>query len=397
MRPFLVLTVASVVAGRPQITAESLGFDPKAYGSHSDYLGGPQITAASLGFDPSFYGSASDYFGSDGWTSGVVNKDLITQSKNLIETLAPALEALGRNGNSNTGKSYSSTGLKKTQNLLDNLNFEALASIGGTETRKSYASNDPWKALGSNGNSNEGNSYSSTGLKKTQNILDNIDLEALANLRLTEKNVETEVTNIEPNVIQETRDILSSIIPTLKELASDPSSADVANKIIQENFSSCVSSLQEGIDSIESTMQLINSLEPEIVSLTDKVNSFAELSDPVEIMRETGDLLRLLKPLADMTRQKDFSLSSCGASEPDFSFPSLGRSGGGAFTTFFRQLKSTLARMENMCTNDIFNRDSITAIGDMLDVLADLYVNLGDEENGEKIRYGKTYTERVTV
>ena len=349
MRPFLVLTVATVVAGRPQITAESLGFDPKAYGSHSDYLGGPQITAASLGFDPSFYGSASDYglsssSSSDGSFRGLVNTDLITQSKNLIETLAPALEALGRNGNSNTGKSYSSTGLKKTQNILDN-----------------------------------------------------IDLEALANLRLTEKNVETEVTNIDSNVIQETRDILSSIIPTLKELASDPSSADVANKIIQENFSSCVSSLQEGIDSIESTMQLINSLEPEIVSLTDKVNSFAELSDPVEIMRETGDLLRLLKPLADMTRQKDFSLSSCGASEPDFSFPSFGRSGGGAFTTFFRQLKSTLARMENMCTNDIFNRDSITAIGDMLDVLADLYVNLGDEETGAKIRYGKTYTERVTV
>lgn len=383
MRPFLVLTVATVVAGRPQITAESLGFDPKAYGSRSDYFGGPQITAASLGFDPSFYGSASDYFGSssyssssDGSFSGLVNRDLISQSKNLIETLRPALEALGSNSNSNKGKSYSSTGLKKTQNLLDNLNFEALASIGSTETRKSDASHD---------------------MKKIQNVLDNIDLEALANLRLTEKNVETEVTNIESNVIQETRDILSSIIPTLKELASDPSSADVANKIIQENFSSCVSSLQEGIDSIESTMELINSLEPEIVSLTDKVNSFAELSDPVEIMRETGDLLRLLKPLADMTRQKDFSLGTCEASQPDFTFPSLGRSSGGAFTTFFSQLKSTLARMENMCTNDIFNRDSITAIGDMLDVLADLYVNLGDEETGAKIRYGKTYTERVTV
>ena len=71
--------------------------------------------------------------------------------------------------------------------------------------------------------------------------------------------------------------------------------------------------------------------------------------------------------------------------------------GNNVLATFLSQLKSTTARLQSFCLNGDFNRDSITAIGDMLDVLADLYVNLGDEETGAKIRYGKTYTERVTV
>ena len=63
MRGLLILTVTSVVAGNPQITATSLGLNPAFYGSKTDYLGGLQITADSLGLNPAYYGSKSDYLG----------------------------------------------------------------------------------------------------------------------------------------------------------------------------------------------------------------------------------------------------------------------------------------------------------------------------------------------
>ena len=70
-----------------------------------------------------------------------------------------------------------------------------------------------------------------------------------------------------------------------------------------------------------------------------------------------------------------------------------------SLTTFLTDLQEITARLVTFCTEDTqeFNRDIITAIGDLMDDLADMYLTLGYTETGERIRYGKVYTDKVMV
>ena len=118
---------------------------------------------------------------------------------------------------------------------------------------------------------------------------------------------------------------------------------------------------------------------------------FGELSEPAELVRETAVLLRLLE---NTTSNNPWSC------EVPQGFQTLESLAGfvSSVTTFLTDLPATSARMLIVCTEEQqFNRDFITAIGDLMEDLADLYVVLGDDKTGERIRYGKVYTDKVTV
>ena len=69
-----------------------------------------------------------------------------------------------------------------------------------------------------------------------------------------------------------------------------------------------------------------------------------------------------------------------------------------AVTTFITQLRSTFSRLENTCTADKqYNLDSISAIGDLMVNLADLFGSLGSAQTGENIRKGKAFVAKITV
>ena len=233
-------------------------------------------------------------------------------------------------------------------------------------------------------------------IQKSKNLVDSLRPSLNALSSPFNGNFGSQSTNSNFDTLRQTRNLVNSLTPSLKALASDPSSAAIANKFIKDNYIACVSSLDDGIASLEAATQQVERVEPEIAALTDKINSFILLRDPVQIIRETGALLRLLQPLADKT--KFYNPNKCQAAAPAApagGFQSLG--GNNALATFLSQLKSTTARLQSFCLNGDFNRDSITAIGDIMDILADLYVSLGDAQTGRKIRDGKLFTERITV
>ena len=192
------------------------------------------------------------------------------------------------------------------------------------------------------------------------------------------------------DVFQQTKSLVDSLTPSLRALANDPKSAAIANKFIQENYLSCVSSLDEGIASIQTATELLESARCKITAFTDKIDSFTKLRDPVEIVRETGAMLRLMKPLLEDSQSVDLDKcqAQAGAATP---FNNNG------IPAFIGQLRSVSSRLENICSQGEFNRDSITAIGDIMDIVADLYRSVGDVQTGEKIRGGKTFTHRLMV
>lgn len=217
------------------------------------------------------------------------------------------------------------------------------------------------------------------------------------------------------DVVGETRNLARSLTSTLKGLAANPSSAATVNQIISDNYSPCLNTIEEGLASIESATKLVESIGPDVQALMDKFNTFDKLSEPSDVVRETGALLRLLKPLSEKTSQRSSGgcevgslrslavLTSELADKPDINLglrEKLRRSSVGisSLTTYLAQLQATSARLENFCTADNqYDRQAIAAIGDLMDDLANLYGALGDAKTGERIRYGKVYTDKVTA
>ena len=220
------------------------------------------------------------------------------------------------------------------------------------------------------------------------------------------------------SVVQQTEDLAEILTSILRDLSNNPASAATVDNIIKDNYNPCLTSLEGSLQSIETAVTLVKTTGPEIEVLTDKFNSFTKLKDPAIIVRETGAMLRLLKPLAE--KSKVVSEENCEgfgslrslavlvteiADKPQLSLKygvksQLRQSAAvlSTVTTFLEQLKSDIARMEKFCTaNNQYNRDSIVAIGDLMENLANMYSSLGDIKTGEKIRYGKVYIDGVTV
>jgi len=221
---------------------------------------------------------------------------------------------------------------------------------------------------------------------------------------------------IPSDLVGEVRSQARTITSTLKGLAANPRSAARVNQIIADNYSPCLNSIEEGIASIQSATQLVEDIGPDVQAVMDKLDSFEKLSEPSVVVRETGALLRLYKPLAEKTgvlsTNEDCKVGSLRslavltselADRPDINLgvrEKLRRSSAGisSVTTYLTKLQASSAKLENFCTADNkYNRQSIAAIGELMEDLADLYGALGDAKTGERIRYGKVYTDKVTA
>ena len=225
------------------------------------------------------------------------------------------------------------------------------------------------------------------------------------------------------DIITQTRNLAESVKTTLRQLAADPNSAVIINRIINDKDNICINSMEEGIAGIETATSLLERAGGDVKALITKVKTFVNLSDPSQVVREAADILRILGPLVNNIApdtpvicqaspdQAFGSLRSLAVLVDELSYsPKLILSPQGraqlkqsastisAVTTFLTQLRSTFSRFENICTADKqYNLDSINAIGDLMVKLADLFGSLGSVQTGEKIRRGKAFVAKITV
>merc|ERR1712018_243610 len=158
-------------------------------------------------------------------------------------------------------------------------------------------------------------------------------------------------------------------------------------------------------------------------NLIAKVNSIGALTDPATVVRAVADILRIVEPVVNNIAPENPVI--CAAS-PDQAFGSLrslavlvdelsftnqlaltleGRqqlkdsaSTISAVTTFLGQLRSTFSRFQQICTPDRqYNIQAISAVGDLMVSLADLFGTLGGVTKGEQIRKGKQYVNKVVA
>jgi len=216
------------------------------------------------------------------------------------------------------------------------------------------------------------------------------------------------------NVVQQTKDLANTVTSVLEELANNPASASRVNQIISDNYSPCLTSIEDSIASLQSSSQLVESLGPELQSLTDRFTALRSVKEPAKVVRETGAVLKLLQPLADKTAKIESgncpeSLRSLAllvteiSEKPELRLKfsvreNLKKSSAtlSIVNVFLSQLEPTIARMKRFCTDDNkYNRDAMVAIGDLMLDLSNMYSSLGELRTGEEFRYGKVYIDKV--
>ena len=101
------------------------------------------------------------------------------------------------------------------------------------------------------------------------------------------------------DIFTQTRNLAESVKTTLRQLAADPNSAVVVNRIINDKDNICLNSLEEGIASIETATSLLERAGGDVKALIAKVKTFVNLSDPSQVVKESADILRILGPLVN--------------------------------------------------------------------------------------------------
>merc|ERR1711983_60780 len=200
------------------------------------------------------------------------------------------------------------------------------------------------------------------------------------------------------DIIAQTRSLSNSVQATLRQLAADPASVVIVNRIINDKDNICLSSLEEGIAGIETSTQLVEAAGNDIKALITKVQSFQSLSSPPTVVREVGNILRILGPLRslavlvdELAATNQLALSPAGRQQLKESANTIS-----AVVTFLTQLRANFARFSQICTADKqYNIESIQAVGYLMVNLADLFGSLGGVQTGENIRKGQAFVQKV--
>ena len=206
-------------------------------------------------------------------------------------------------------------------------------------------------------------------------------------------------------------------------MASNPRAANILNRVFAEKNNACINNIEEAIQAIETSTRLFENAGVELRQLVQSVKVFEKQTDTPTAVRETAKIMRLLDvlipkmasatPSGCRTASADefASLRTLGdlvdelSSNDDLYFSiqkrqSLKSSAKIVFrvTNFLTELKRYFSKFDQYCTRgNSYNIEIITAIGDMMTDLADLYRDLGGLTAAEEISKQGDFTKKVVV
>merc|ERR1712106_161939 len=223
--------------------------------------------------------------------------------------------------------------------------------------------------------------------------------------------------------VQQTRTQANSLKNTLMSLSSIPGAKRIINRIINDDDNVCLNSVEEAIEAVETSAKIVESSGTEIKNLIKTVEAFEKLTDTPTVVREAANILRSLEVL--IPKLAPANVQICGASNAqafgslrslaalvdelsstnEFYMPPQSRkeletsakiiSG---VTSFLVKPNKSFTKFDKFCTSDKeYNVEAITAIGEMMTGLADLFGVLGGLSDAEQIRKQGDFTKKVVA
>merc|ERR1711892_1642145 len=231
--------------------------------------------------------------------------------------------------------------------------------------------------------------------------------------------VSTNTNNDKNNIFEETRIQAISLKAILRKLSNNPKASRYMKRVFLTG--DCVQTVEEAIAAIENGASVIEAAKPEMTRLLSTVNRIDDDSDILQVTKTSAEILRqmesLIPKLAPSNEQfcgSTFDVAyetlktvgdvlyevsedrSLGLSKVTKLELKISKEIVDSVTIFLGELRETFADLRSHCTSHKgYNVRSIQAIGSMLEALADLFKNLGDNEGEREIREKTSLTKKI--
>jgi hypothetical protein len=210
-----------------------------------------------------------------------------------------------------------------------------------------------------------------------------------------------------------------TVISSLETMSKDPAAAATIDKVFSmDNI--CLQNIDEAINVVREASQMLTVTESDLQSINNHVKSLNGKIGEAEVVRQVAEILRSLKPIVEINSTgSDFpacstengfaSLRSLAVIMHEFSYDNevattkesrdlFHKSGNilSGLVAFLSQLKTQSREFQNFCYP---NTDSavrgISALGNVIDSMADMFSTLGNYKAGEEIRKGKYFIKNI--
>jgi len=223
------------------------------------------------------------------------------------------------------------------------------------------------------------------------------------------------------NIVEKTRKQTNALKKTLRKLAANPSAAQYMKKTFQ--VGDCVKTVEEAIAAIENGASIIEGAEPQLTKLISTLSGLDDSSDIIEVTKTSVDVLRQMETL--MPKLAPANPDICGSSF-EVAFETLQTVGDVlneisednllelsrvtrlelkisreivvSANIFLKKLRQNFSDLDANCTSDKgYNVRALKAMGSMLNDLADLFRELGDQEGEKEIREKTKFADKIAA
>jgi len=184
---------------------------------------------------------------------------------------------------------------------------------------------------------------------------------------------------------------------------------------------SCLNNLDDAIEAIEATANLVENNGPEILDLVKTVESLENEKDITQLVRSSANVLRKLSNLVPNLSEQPYKVCDASSEDTIKSFNDLAKqlevvsynaeiqmSSGvrvslkssskmiSEISSFLGNLNKSLADFTGLCVKDNdYNTALLNTIGDIMEDMAALFNSLGGEEKSKGIKKNRTFVKQI--
>jgi len=221
-----------------------------------------------------------------------------------------------------------------------------------------------------------------------------------------------------------TRKLTNTVISSLQALANDNTATTTFDKIFN-NDNTCLKNIDEAIEALKQSSDLLVAAEGDLKALNNQVESMMSQQGEVAALKGTAAIFRTLQPLVEKLSPAVASSKVC-SSSPDNTFAYLRglavvlhefsyddnvapnkeardmfhKSGNmvSVVAAFLSQLQSHARNFGSVCNQDKASvMKGVSAVGDMIGSLADMFSSVGNYKAGVEIRKGADMANKIAT
>jgi len=223
------------------------------------------------------------------------------------------------------------------------------------------------------------------------------------------------------DIIEETRIQADTLKTTLRTLTKMSEAAPILEKVFAgRNNETCINNMEEAIEAIETSTKLFESAGTEIKLLVKTVREFQKIKDVSKAVKQAAKIIRLIDVLIPKLSAPFFTCKSTSndvlvamrglgsllvdlSSTDDLYYTPQVRQNLKSSAKILSKATAFLAKashfkFDNFCSKDTEqNKEFITAIGNMMSDLAELYFDLGGDFAAEEIKKKENFTKKIVA